>query len=498
MLQQWARRYLTITQPPRYSPHKRASIRAFFANGAEKFHLPWSVEVLPALLHLSLFLFFSGLVIYLFNINYTVFSAVVWWVGLAGGVYGCITLMPIFWHDSPYYSPLSSSVWLFFNFTFSAIRQIISFLRGRGWSQVEGYLGLSKTVQESGSKLPAGIINRILTWTIDDLEDDEELDEFFEAIPGFCSSDVVCKGDLECVLTKLDKPLAEAFYGFICRTLSSSSVMEEEKRRRVVNCVKAADAAQDPARLFFVTIFVLNGIFTYGEDVLLSVDIARSLRSPNPGLCAQGIISVVIASVDRDERWVALVKDQLSPNVSEDMLREHPAHVDSILLINFIRIVRPLFELYRLLEDRVNVNPCLHPQHPDLLVFFEKRQYQTLFEDVPASILSCISKFDIRNALPGLQHDFCLLWNEITQKAHDRRSQHIPHYILRHMRHLFIALHQDTDAAPTTSGASTDDYPLLHDPFSFPLCNHHLISTTGETTHPLTITSTPPILPTPF
>ncbi|KAH9972357.1 hypothetical protein BGW80DRAFT_1206909, partial [Lactifluus volemus] len=105
MLQQWARRFLTITQPPLYSPHKRASIRAFFANGVEKFHLPWSVEALPALLHLSLFLFFTGLAIYLFNINHTVFSVVVWWVGLAGGVYGCVTLMPIFWHDSPYYSP---------------------------------------------------------------------------------------------------------------------------------------------------------------------------------------------------------------------------------------------------------------------------------------------------------------------------------------------------------------------------------------------------------
>ncbi|KAH9972296.1 hypothetical protein BGW80DRAFT_1459918 [Lactifluus volemus] len=102
MLQQWARRYVTITQPARYSPEKRTSIRAFLADGVDKFHLPWSVEALPALLHLSLFLFFSGLAIYLFNINHTVFSVVVWWVGLAGGVYVCITLMPIFWHDSPY------------------------------------------------------------------------------------------------------------------------------------------------------------------------------------------------------------------------------------------------------------------------------------------------------------------------------------------------------------------------------------------------------------
>ncbi|KAH9956665.1 hypothetical protein BGW80DRAFT_1213324, partial [Lactifluus volemus] len=72
MLQQWARRYLKITQPSRSMPHKRASIRAFFVHGVEKFHLPWSVETLPALLHLSLFLFFTGLAIYLFNINHTV------------------------------------------------------------------------------------------------------------------------------------------------------------------------------------------------------------------------------------------------------------------------------------------------------------------------------------------------------------------------------------------------------------------------------------------
>ncbi|KAH9972272.1 hypothetical protein BGW80DRAFT_1227651 [Lactifluus volemus] len=122
LLQQWARRYVTITQPPRYSPHKRAPIRAFFANGVEKFHLPWSVEALPTLLHLALFLFFIGLAIYLFNINHTVFSVVVWWVGLAGGVYGCITLMPIFWHDSPYYAPLSSSAW----FLYAGIQYAVS------------------------------------------------------------------------------------------------------------------------------------------------------------------------------------------------------------------------------------------------------------------------------------------------------------------------------------------------------------------------------------
>ncbi|KAI0265474.1 hypothetical protein BGY98DRAFT_1070089, partial [Russula aff. rugulosa BPL654] len=60
LLQQWARRYLEVAYP-RYSPPKRARIRAFYSEGVEDLHVPWTVEALPTLLHISLFLFFAGL-----------------------------------------------------------------------------------------------------------------------------------------------------------------------------------------------------------------------------------------------------------------------------------------------------------------------------------------------------------------------------------------------------------------------------------------------------
>ncbi|KAF8471351.1 hypothetical protein DFH94DRAFT_637121, partial [Russula ochroleuca] len=60
-IQRWARRYIRITQSPRYSPHKRARLRAFFSDGVDQWHVSWAVEALPTLLHLSLFLFFVGL-----------------------------------------------------------------------------------------------------------------------------------------------------------------------------------------------------------------------------------------------------------------------------------------------------------------------------------------------------------------------------------------------------------------------------------------------------
>ncbi|KAH9057277.1 hypothetical protein EDB87DRAFT_1812179 [Lactarius vividus] len=106
LLQQWARRYLKVTQP-RYSPHKRARIRAFFFEGVDKFLLPWAVEALPSLLHVSLFLFFAGISVFLWNVNLTIFKSVVSWVGICTALYGCITVVPIFRHDSPYHTPLS-------------------------------------------------------------------------------------------------------------------------------------------------------------------------------------------------------------------------------------------------------------------------------------------------------------------------------------------------------------------------------------------------------
>ncbi len=47
-------------------------MRAFFAEGVEKMHIHWAVEGLPTLLHLSLFLFFGGLVIFLFHVDHEV------------------------------------------------------------------------------------------------------------------------------------------------------------------------------------------------------------------------------------------------------------------------------------------------------------------------------------------------------------------------------------------------------------------------------------------
>lgn len=64
-----ARRYLRITQLARCGPHKRIRARAFFANGVKEFCVAGVVQALPVMIHLTLFTFLAGLLVYLFNIK---------------------------------------------------------------------------------------------------------------------------------------------------------------------------------------------------------------------------------------------------------------------------------------------------------------------------------------------------------------------------------------------------------------------------------------------
>ncbi|KAH9998244.1 hypothetical protein BJV77DRAFT_1156550 [Russula vinacea] len=201
-LHQWARRYIRLTQPARCSPEKRARMRAFFANGVDKMRIPWAVEGLPTLLHLSLFLFFGGLVIFLFSVDREVFTCVVWWIGLFSIVYGLITLLPLIRQDSPYYTPLSISTWILYagiQYMTLTILAFISDIRGcneaaylwyrlrhryRDWMLV----GVENIVSKTASKPSLEVDVRIFGWTISALGNDNSLEKFFEAIPGLFNS----------------------------------------------------------------------------------------------------------------------------------------------------------------------------------------------------------------------------------------------------------------------------------------------------------------------
>jgi len=68
LFQQWSRRYLELTRH-RIEPHKRARTRAYMFHGIESFKMSRLVKATPVVLHLSIFLFFVGLIDFLWNAN---------------------------------------------------------------------------------------------------------------------------------------------------------------------------------------------------------------------------------------------------------------------------------------------------------------------------------------------------------------------------------------------------------------------------------------------
>ena len=454
-LHQWARRYLRDTQPTRCSPHKRARMRAFFSNGVDKFQVAWAVEALPTLVHLALFIFFAGLLIFLFNVSYTVFEAVVCWVALASVAYACFTLMPIFWHDSPYFGPLTSTAWLLYAAIPYALFKLLTFISfRRRWSfQIwnrfrklrDGYRGWvfggrRKAAEETASGRLSEIDCCIVGWTVDALREDDELEKFFDALPGFYTSGVVDHLQ-EHFPRDVQQKIEVSVGAFLNHTLSFSSVSESVAGRRLFCCLNAADAVGGPC---LVGGIIRSMAHWDWHRMQRSVEFGHFLtrwdksRGGRNALEVRGIISCIVESVqDRDDRWMALVLDHL--NVPEYVLADYLAHGDSVLLANLIHFVHDIRRL----------------DHPDWFPFHR---------------LQMLSRVDTLDTLPELQHEFCALWNEIVREIRNGKTKFV--WVLMIVRRIYLGLHRGTDAAPTAFSDSTGDFdPIFLRLSSYPLCN---------------------------
>jgi hypothetical protein len=455
-LQQWARRYLKVTHS-RYSPHKRARIRAFFAEGVEKCLLPWAVETLPTLLHISLFLFFAGLVVFLWNVNLTIFKLVLSWVAVCTALYGCFTLMPIFRHDSPYYTSLSSSLWPIVYFLASFVSRLSGVLYSTCWSRGGNWLldldkrcsyllsqGMQKTLEGTALYSPPEIATRAFMWTFECLDEDHELERFFSGLPGLRSSKVV-DDPLPRLTWGQKRKLSDALTGLMDRTFSSDLLPAPVKERRALICAKAIDPVHFPTA-FDVLDAILSKCRYSGPMVPAIVRVMRGWGDDMKDIpAAQATLCSIVAQTEhRDNSWFILASDVLgSP---EAVLRDYSTDGNSLSLAILILVVRKQFNHFK-------------EQHWPYYGF--------------SKVLEAASKFDVLDTSPELQHEFCALWNQAN------RSANIPmaRWILGPIRNVYLTLHLHTDSAPTAFSASTgEEDGILFHPTSYPLCNipgHH-------------------------
>jgi Family of unknown function (DUF6535) len=383
--QQWASRYIKITRNMHINPHDRARMLYVTANGIDNSWLSGAIETSITLMHISLFLFFSGLLIYLFNINRAVFGAVVW----------CIVVF--------------------------ALRFLWITVTSRFVFKTSFPRSLTKISGNTAWKIDRRVLKRIFTEV---QAEDGELYRFFQNIPDFCCSTII-KEPRRIIHSLGKSALSSALIGFLERTWTSNPLSDSDKMQRLVVCVKVADAVLLPE----VALSILKDIFPSDRHkALRSVEMGESLRRQGNttqqkiGLCAQSIVAGIISNVQgSDDRWIALAADQLGK--SKEVIRSYVGRGnDNVLLANLIYITQ------------------------QILASLEDDLFQRM-NDASSYILPSLSNFDIQNTSPELQFDFQALWHEIVRKAPNNRIAWRIHDQLLTLHNTVIQV-QGTNEAP--------------------------------------------------
>ena len=170
LLQQWNQRYLALAHS-RGTP-KDARVQLFLYRSLKRFQLPWIRQSLLMGLHFSIALYALGITLFIFHIDRNLIVLPIVAFSLSGSIYAALTMLPIFYWDSPYSTPFSILVWCIWhrwwavNFSiYSGIANLLSCLLPRWWANslqdradkhIQWYKdGLEKTIERHAENFHA-------------------------------------------------------------------------------------------------------------------------------------------------------------------------------------------------------------------------------------------------------------------------------------------------------------------------------------------------------
>ena len=187
LVQQWVRDYMHVSK--RYGdPLKSSRLRQYLYEGCEGWYMPLVAEAVPGFLHISLFLFFTGLGDLLLNINTKVALSTLVPIGASGLLYIFMTFAPIVYPQSPYQNSFSGILWYLFQKSRGRRfrnRRSDGEMKSVDTNMAQGQmqLAMEETEERKGRDV------RAIRWLIDNLTEDAEMEKFLSAIPGSFNTD---------------------------------------------------------------------------------------------------------------------------------------------------------------------------------------------------------------------------------------------------------------------------------------------------------------------
>ena len=274
LMQQWARRYQQLAQAET-TLYKRARTRAYLFQGVKLFGLSQAVEAVPALLHVAVFLFFAGLIDFLFSVDTTVGRVILGVMCFFAAIYIFLTFLPNLRPNCPYRTPFSRDFlkWILVVTTAPAllmiwclrnsipsnkfgmvpkrflllIRRLRNSIPGDKFGMVSRRLllfvrSLQSTMSDAMQSLEEEIDKKALQWTVETVDDEDNIETFIEGIPEFLKAETSTNA-LPIIKELLDlqqpKPLGQHIDRLIqtCTADSFHGTNEKLRKRRALICL---------------------------------------------------------------------------------------------------------------------------------------------------------------------------------------------------------------------------------------------------------------------
>ncbi|KAI9455573.1 hypothetical protein BJY52DRAFT_636244 [Lactarius psammicola] len=350
LMQQWARRYQELAQH-HGAPHRRARMRAYVFDGISKFGMTRAVATMPTILHISVFLFFTGLVDFLFPIDTTISHFTLGCVVAFALAYTLLTVLPNLYLNCPYATPLSGFTWRLSHFSMAAVLKTALRIeaifynpllrlwnranqRGTGpdierWrealkNQVKVHQqwfsdGLRKSIERNAKDAPSTVVASALEWTLTALDEDKEMETFAAGVPGFFDSRTVPDATLAILplmseKSSTDAVLGSCLYDLLKTCMPEASLLNDGARKsRLRVCLKCL--------CYFGRAYNQSGAFepmpSYFPRTLASPEIIRCIQTDRDpvirvmGLCFGAlVVTNLVADVKPSTDSNAQISDE--------------------------------------------------------------------------------------------------------------------------------------------------------------------------------------------
>ena len=344
LVQQWLRRYIRLTQYPDV-PIRRVRVRMFLFEGIQAFHVRRVVENISVMLHAAIFLFFAGLVEFLFAINDEVAEVIVVVISCLTAVYVILTLLPAIFRHCPFQTPLTSVLWymghgfailFLYLFSYSShIRTKIEELQRHVREGMDLHLMNMMTYK-------ADLDKRVLESTLEMCRGEDELEAFLDAIPGYLQMDGkvgtynnrgvgIRIHDINFLLSKGKlSPLHHRLARLFASCANDRRTMNEvARRRRAITCCRAIWEISNATLSNNVGGMILN-LPESIDDTLQHLTFDSDSAIAISALRAMSIFKRALLEHSAPRRLRADARDITGPNQSNDAVAARAGNIDAM------------------------------------------------------------------------------------------------------------------------------------------------------------------------